>query len=159
MEGPPWRPLHTPLHETDSPTSGGIFDVREEFEAGLDPLFHHHYRKGEASSDYEPTQQPVQRQTTLVLNCCNPGTDPSLRPTQGAAQNGCRFWGQKQAPETMSPHSWGTSFRGPKMVCKSGPLFGAPKKRPPCRNPSIPVVSVDTEPPFAGGARILFPIL
>ena len=61
---------------------------------------------------------------------------------------------QKQAPETTSPHSWETSFRGPKMVCKSGPLFGAPKKRPPCRNPSIPVVSVDTEPPFAEGARI-----
>ena len=38
-------------------------DLRAEFregsEAGLDPLFHHHYRQGEDSSDYEPTQQPV----------------------------------------------------------------------------------------------------
>ena len=62
-----------------------------------------------------------QRQTTLVLNCCNHGTDPSLEPTQRPALKRVPLSEQKQAPQTMSPHSWGTSFRWPKRACESGP--------------------------------------
>ena len=70
-----------------------------------------------------------QRQTKLVLNCCDHDTDPLLDPTKDRPQNGCHIWIRnaplKRCPPTVGGHIMG-GLKGPAKVAPDlGPLFKA----------------------------------
>ena len=62
-----------------------------------------------------------QRQTKLVLNCCDHDTDPLLDPPKGTDPKRGPLLGSETSPQTMSPHNWGTQFRGSKWPAKMDP--------------------------------------
>ena len=99
----------------------------------------------------QPSSETIDQAGIELLR---PRHRPALGPAQRVApKTGAVFWNRNRPPKRRLPTVGRHLSGGRKWYAKVAPLFGAPKKRPPCRNPSIPVVSVDTEPPFAGGGK------
>ena len=139
-------PQHLPPSKTNRSSEAGSMYVACAFSTRFAASPSTEIHLSSPASIWMPRTWPFSSSTTLVLKCCDPGTDPFFQPAQGADPKRGPCFDQKPAPQNVSPQNWETCFGGSKSACKSGPRFGAVNPRLSVKNHSSVFLRVTTKP-------------